>query len=224
MHAHCILPNCPESPIGNWEKIRHAPQRAAQPALVSMCVPHTIRVYSCLVLSPHALLVISAAANAIVRNIVRGAANFIFSSLRIQVVTANISADQLSQTPRARAEIRPAMRHDRRRIFPMDSPQSRASLRVIKPSPKLNRRLQPKIKSAKAAKNNYSNFAATAVLAVAGILLALSLSHLAAGIALVTGAGPFDGWLMAIGIDLGFIALNDRQLHRRAELPGDDEA
>jgi hypothetical protein len=39
------------------------------------------------------------------------------------------------------------------------------------------------------------------VLAVAGILLALSLSHLAAGLALVTGAGPFDGWLMAIGID-----------------------
>jgi hypothetical protein len=89
----------------------------------------------------------------------------------------------------------------------MDSPQSRASLRVIKPSPKLNRRLQPKIKSAKAEKNNYSNFAAAAVLAVAGILLALSLSHLAAGIALVTGAGPSDRWLMAIGIDLGFIAL-----------------
>jgi hypothetical protein len=47
----------------------------------------------------------------------------------------------------------------------MDSPQSRPSLRVIKPSPKLNRRLPPKIKSAKAVKNNYSNFAATAVLA-----------------------------------------------------------
>jgi hypothetical protein len=56
-------------------------------------------------------------------------------------------------------------------------------------------------------KNNYSNFAAAAVLGVAGILLALSLSHLAAGIALVTGAGPSDGWLMALGIDLGFIAL-----------------
>jgi hypothetical protein len=38
-------------------------------------------------------------------------------------------------------------------------------------------------------------------------LLALSLSHLAAGIALVTGAGPSDGWLMAVGIDAGFIAL-----------------
>jgi hypothetical protein len=45
------------------------------------------------------------------------------------------------------------------------------------------------------------------VLAVALVLLALSLSHLATGIALVTGAGPSDGWLMAIGIDLGFIVL-----------------
>ena len=42
------------------------------------------------------------------------------------------------------------------------------------------------------------NAAAAYMLAVAGTLLALSLSHLAAGIALVTGA---------IGIDLGFIAL-----------------
>jgi hypothetical protein len=48
------------SRIGNWENIRHTPQRAAQPALVPMCVPHTIRVYSCLVLSLHALLVIFA--------------------------------------------------------------------------------------------------------------------------------------------------------------------
>src|ERR1700752_182399 len=87
----------------------------------------------------------------------------------------------------------------------MERAQSHAPLRVIKSPSRLNR--QPKIKSAKAAKNNYSNFAATAVLAVAGTLLALSLSHLAAGIALVTGAGPSDGWLMAIGIDLGFIAL-----------------
>jgi hypothetical protein len=92
----------------------------------------------------------------------------------------------------------------------MDSPQSRASLRVIKPSPKLNRQLHSKIRSGKivrAEKNNYSNFAAAAVLAVTFVLLGLSLSHLAAGIALVTGAGPSEGWLMAIGIDLGFIAL-----------------
>jgi hypothetical protein len=87
----------------------------------------------------------------------------------------------------------------------MERAQSHASLRVIKSSSRLNR--QPKIKPAKAVKNNYSNFAAAAVLAVTLVLLGLSLSHLAAGIALVTGAGPFKGWLMAIGIDLGFIAL-----------------
>jgi hypothetical protein len=86
----------------------------------------------------------------------------------------------------------------------MERAQSHASLRVIKSSSRLNR--QPKIKPAKAVKNNYSNFAAAAVLAVTLVLLGLSLSHLAAGIALVTGAGPFKGWLMA-GIDLGFIAL-----------------
>jgi hypothetical protein len=45
------------------------------------------------------------------------------------------------------------------------------------------------------------------VLGVALVLLALSQPHLAAGIAVVTSAGPADGWLMAIGIDLGFIAL-----------------
>jgi hypothetical protein len=59
----------------------------------------------------------------------------------------------------------------------MDSPQSRAPLRVVKSSSKS----QPKTKSGKAAKNNYSNFAAAGVLAVAVVLLALSLSHLAAG-------------------------------------------
>jgi hypothetical protein len=65
--------------------------------------------------------------------------------------------------------------------FPlMISPQSRAPLRIIKSS-KLKR--QPKIKSAKAAKNNYSHFAVAAVLSVAVALLASSLSHLAVGIA-----------------------------------------
>jgi hypothetical protein len=56
-------------------------------------------------------------------------------------------------------------------------------------------------------KNPAAHFAAGAVLAVALVLLGLSLSHLAAGIALVTGAGRADGWAMALGIDLGFVAL-----------------
>jgi hypothetical protein len=71
------------------------------------------------------------------------------------------------------------------------SATSRHSLRVIK-SPSPNR--QPKLKSGKAAKNH--NFAAAGVLAVAGTLLVLSLSHMAAGIALVTGAGPSDSFAL----------------------------
>jgi hypothetical protein len=85
----------------------------------------------------------------------------------------------------------------------MDTSSARASLRVVKTSsPKLTR--QPEIKAPK-AEANYAPFAAAAVLAVALVLLGLSLSHLAAGIALVTGAGPSDGWLMAFGTDLGFV-------------------
>ncbi len=49
--------------------------------------------------------------------------------------------------------------------------------------------------------------ATVGVLAVALALLGLSLSHLASGVAIVTGSGERDGWLMAIGIDIGFVAL-----------------
>ncbi len=49
--------------------------------------------------------------------------------------------------------------------------------------------------------------AASGVMLVALTLLGLSLSHLASGVAIVTGSGERDGWLMAIGIDLGFVAL-----------------
>ncbi len=49
--------------------------------------------------------------------------------------------------------------------------------------------------------------AAAAVMLVALVLLGLSLSHLASGVAIVTGSGERDGWLMAVGIDMGFVAL-----------------
>jgi hypothetical protein len=49
--------------------------------------------------------------------------------------------------------------------------------------------------------------AASGVMLVALALLGLSLSHLASGVAIVTGSGERDGWLMAAGIDLGFVAL-----------------
>ncbi|MEP9350554.1 hypothetical protein [Xanthobacter sp. KR7-225] len=54
--------------------------------------------------------------------------------------------------------------------------------------------------------------AAAGTAAVTLVLVALSLSHLAHGIGLVTGAGAWERWAMAIGIDLGFVALEMSQL------------
>jgi hypothetical protein len=48
--------------------------------------------------------------------------------------------------------------------------------------------------------------------AVAVTLTALSLSHLAHGIGIVTHADAWEAWAMAAGIDLGFIALELSQL------------
>jgi hypothetical protein len=48
--------------------------------------------------------------------------------------------------------------------------------------------------------------------AVAVTLTALSLSHLAHGIELVTHADAWESWAMAIAIDLGFVALELSQL------------
>jgi hypothetical protein len=47
---------------------------------------------------------------------------------------------------------------------------------------------------------------------VAVTLTTLSLSHLAHGIEIVTGCQSWEGWAMAIGIDLGFVALELSQL------------
>jgi len=49
--------------------------------------------------------------------------------------------------------------------------------------------------------------ACTAVGAVALTLTGLSLTHLSRGIALVTGAPTWEAWAMAVGVDLGFVAL-----------------
>jgi hypothetical protein len=47
---------------------------------------------------------------------------------------------------------------------------------------------------------------------VAVTLTALSLSHLAHGVEIVTGSSPFEAWAMAVGIDLGFVALELSQI------------
>lgn len=56
------------------------------------------------------------------------------------------------------------------------------------------------------------HIAACGVAVVGIVLTALSLSHLAAGIALVTGAPALEAWALAIGVDLGFLALELAQL------------
>ena len=47
---------------------------------------------------------------------------------------------------------------------------------------------------------------------VAVTLTALSLSHLAHGVEIVTGSSTWESWAMAVGIDLGFVALELSQL------------
>jgi hypothetical protein len=53
---------------------------------------------------------------------------------------------------------------------------------------------------------------AAAIGAVAVTLTTLSLSHLAHGITIVTGANGWEAWAMAVGIDLGFVALELAQI------------
>jgi hypothetical protein len=60
--------------------------------------------------------------------------------------------------------------------------------------------------------------AAAAILAVALILVGLSLSHLAEGVQIVTGSEPIGAWSMAAGIDLGFVVLEIALLVAPVEL------
>lgn len=54
--------------------------------------------------------------------------------------------------------------------------------------------------------------AAVGVGIVAATLTALSLNHLASGIELVTGQPGWQAWAMAVGVDVGFIALELAQI------------
>jgi len=68
-------------------------------------------------------------------------------------------------------------------------------------------RTEPPATTPRRPRRRHHIVAAIGVLAVALVLLGLSLSHLAAGVTLVTGSSARDGILTAIGIDLGFIML-----------------
>lgn len=61
----------------------------------------------------------------------------------------------------------------------------------------------------KLARQRYTAYATAAV---ALVLMGLSLSHLAEGIGALTHSDPKHAWAMAVGIDLGFIALEIGQL------------
>jgi len=78
---------------------------------------------------------------------------------------------------------------------------------------KTRRAARPRATSAAYAKRLRRQHIAACGVAIVGIVLtALSLSHLAAGIALVTGAPALEAWALAIGVDLGFLALELAQL------------
>ncbi len=81
-----------------------------------------------------------------------------------------------------------------------------AQLKVVKSTKSSNRskRMSKRLRRQGAA--------AVGVGLVAGTLTALSLSHLAHGIEIVTAAPTWEAWAMAVGIDLGFIGLELAQL------------
>lgn len=60
--------------------------------------------------------------------------------------------------------------------------------------------------------SRHQALAATGVGAVALVLTGLSLTHLSAGIQIVTNSSTWEAWSMAIGVDLGFVALELSQL------------
>jgi preprotein translocase subunit Sss1 len=85
--------------------------------------------------------------------------------------------------------------------------QTRASKSNVVAIDKKATRL-PRVKKAdRKTLHSSTKAAAIGILAVGLVLVALSLAHLAQGIQLVTGSELFGAWAMAIGIDLGFVAL-----------------
>ena len=84
-----------------------------------------------------------------------------------------------------------------------------ATVHQLKAAPK--RAVSPKSRRAHKALRRQAG-TAIGVGAVAVTLTALSLSHLAHGVEIVTGSSQWEAWAMAIGIDLGFVALELSQL------------
>lgn len=82
-------------------------------------------------------------------------------------------------------------------------------LKVVAPAKKSNRAFMKKMKR--------QALSSVAIGAVAVCLTGLSLSHLAHGIELVTDSASTEAWAMAVGIDIGFIAMELAQLNCATE-------
>ena len=81
---------------------------------------------------------------------------------------------------------------------------------VVKLQAKATKQAKKRSKANRTMKRQGASAAAVGL--VAGTLTALSLTHLAHGITIVTGAEQWESWAMAVGIDLGFVALEIAQL------------
>lgn len=77
--------------------------------------------------------------------------------------------------------------------------------RAPRPAPPM-RGTMPKVTTANPRRLRRQHLAAGSTGGVAVVLTGLSLSHLAHGIELVTGAAAWECWALAVGVDLGFLA------------------
>src|SRR5258706_14322249 len=80
----------------------------------------------------------------------------------------------------------------------------------LKTANKTSKQVRKHTRASKALRRQAGTAVAVGLVAVT--LTALSLSHLAHGITIVTGAEQWEAWAMSIGIDLGFVALELSQL------------
>lgn len=82
---------------------------------------------------------------------------------------------------------------------------------------KLKTQIQTSQKRKPRINHHFQKRSAVAIGLVASVLTALSLSHLAHGIEIVTASPTWEAWAMAIGIDLSFVVLELAGLVRLAD-------
>lgn len=87
---------------------------------------------------------------------------------------------------------------------------SEATLHPFPKQKKVSRQARRATRATKALRRQAATAAGIGLVAVT--LTGLSLSHLAHGVEVVTGSTPLEAWAMAIGIDLGFVALELSQI------------